>query len=127
MFLLSNKNGDDKMNLHVISIRGEKRWEVVFKENDRWQCGIYVPENTSLDDITFLEKHNAPELFVLVRGNIVLVLMDDEGNIKEVNMEEDKIYIVNTWHNAYRPNNCEGVALVIERPDITTEYKSLNT
>ncbi len=112
------------MPLKVIPVRSETRWTIVFRENQRWQCGIYVPENESLDDIKTLEKHDAPELFLLVEGSIVLVLMENE-EIKEVPMEKGKIYIVDTWHNAYRPNGSKGVALVIERPDIRTEYKSL--
>ena len=113
------------IDLKVIPIRGDRRWKVVFKENDRWQCGIYVPENKSLDDVKFLEKHNAPELFMLIEGNIALVLMNEKGKLQEVPMEKGKVYIVNTWHNAYRPEGGKGIALVIERPDIKTEYKYL--
>ena len=42
-------------------------------------------------------------------------------------MEEGKIYIVEEWYNAYRPDGCEGVALVIERMDIKTEYVKIGT
>ena len=40
-------------------------------------------------------------------------------------MEPGKIYIVDEWHNAYRPNGVEGIALVIEKPDIKTEYAEI--
>jgi len=104
-----------------INIKPEKRWDVVY-ETSNWRVGIYVPENTSINDVNYLEKHDKPELFYLVKGKIVLVLSSDGKEIKEVEMEKDKIYIVTEWHNAYRPDGAEGIALVIEAPDINTEY-----
>ncbi|RLF19176.1 MAG: hypothetical protein DRZ82_06655 [Thermoprotei archaeon] len=114
------------MNVEIIPIKAKGRWHVVFREDEKWQCGIYVPENESLEDIKFLELHNAPELFILIKGKINLVLMDESGKVHEIPMEEGKLYIVQTWHNAYRPNGKEGIALVIERPDISTEYRNVN-
>ena len=35
-------------------------------------------------------------------------------------------YIVDEWHNAYRPNGETGIALVIEKTDIKTEYGEIN-
>jgi len=34
-------------------------------------------------------------------------------------------YIVNEWHNAYRPNGEKGVAIVIEKINIKTEFAKL--
>ncbi len=108
-----------------IPIRPKRRWEVVFKDNNRWQCGIYVPEFTSREQIAWLEKHDGPELFYLVGGSIVLVLSEDGKEIIEVPMEKNTIYIVNEWHNAYRPKGVKGAALVIEKTDIKTEFLKL--
>jgi len=108
-----------------IPIKPKQRWEVVFEENGKWRCGIYVPEYSSRNEVKYLEKHNAPELFLLVKGKIILLLSEDSKNVVEKPMEEGKIYIVTEWHNAYRPNGCEGVALVIERLDIETEYAEI--
>lgn len=108
-----------------IPIKPRGRWEVVFKDDNAWQCGIYVPENTSLNDVKFLEKHDAPELFYLIEGSIVLVLSPDGEKVIEVPMEGGKLYIVTEWHNAYRPNGSPGTALVIERVGIKTEYIKL--
>ena len=44
----------------------------------------------------------------------------------EVPMKEGVIYIVDEWHNAYRPGNVEGIALVIERVGVKTEYIKLS-
>ncbi len=111
--------------VYEIHIKPKHRWKVVFEEDGRWRCGIYVPEYTSKDQVEYLEKHNAPELFLLIKGKIVLLLSNDGREIIEKPMEKGKIYIVTEWHNAYRPNGSEGVALVIERTDIETEYVKL--
>ena len=111
--------------MEIIKISPGKRWEVVFRDNDNWQVGIYFPEYTSREQIDVLEKHDAPELFYLVSGRIVLVLSNDLKEIREVEMEPGEIYIVNEWHSAYRPNGENGIALVIEKPSIKTEYARL--
>jgi len=108
--------------VHEIPVRPKQRWEVVFEENGKWRCGIYVPEYTSKNQVECLEKHNAPELFLLVKGKIVLLLSHDSKEVVEVPMKEEVVYIVDEWHNAYRPNGEEGVALVIERTDIETKF-----
>ncbi len=48
-----------------IKILPKKRWEVIFQSSD-WKVGIYVPELKSFKEITYLEKHDKPELFYLV-------------------------------------------------------------
>lgn len=111
--------------MKTIELSSRQRWRVVFKCNKYWQVGIYVPEYTSRNQIKVLEKHDSPELFYLVKGRIVLVLSSDLKELREVEMEPGKIYIVDEWHNAYRPNGVEGIALVIEKPDIKTEYAEI--
>jgi len=86
---------------------------------------IYFPEYMSRKQIDVLEKPDAPELFYLVSGRIVLVLSNDLKEIREVEMEPGEIYIVNEWHNAYRPNGEKGVAIVIEKINIKTEFAKL--
>ncbi len=84
-----------------------------------------MPEFTSLSEVDYLEKHDAPELFLLLEGKVVLVLSEDGAELREVPMERGKLYVVTEWHNAYRPGNCRGVALVVERTGISTTYKKL--
>lgn len=103
----------------------ESRWNIVFSDQGSWRAGIYVPENSSRKEIRSLEKHDKPELFVLLEGEIVLVLSQDGLNVLEVPMEPGKIYVVEEWHNAYSPRGSRGKALVIEAEDIKTEYLSL--
>ncbi|MCD6196378.1 MAG: hypothetical protein J7J82_06305 [Staphylothermus sp.] len=111
--------------MKVLNISPKSRWEVIFKDNDHWQAGIYVPENTSREDIKYLEKHDAPELFYLIEGRIVLVISSDLKTFHEVEMQPGKIYIVDEWHNAYRPEGVKGIALVIEKTNIKTQYNEI--
>lgn len=111
--------------MEIIKLIPRQRWRIVFRYNDNWQAGIYFPEYISMEQINFLEKHDSPELFYLIRGRIILVISSDLREIKEVEMKPGNIYIINEWHNAYRPNGVDGLALVIEKPDIKTEYAKL--
>ncbi|MEM2154805.1 MAG: hypothetical protein QXY76_07820 [Nitrososphaeria archaeon] len=108
-----------------IALEGSGRWFVVFKDNNRWQCGIYVPEYFSKDEVAYIEKHDGPELFYLVDGKVVLVLSADGKNFVEVPMKKGIIYIVDEWHNAYRPNGSKGIVLVIEKTNIKTEFLNI--
>jgi len=107
-----------------IELKSDVRWIVKFRENNNWQLGLYRPEFKSKDEIDKLEKHDAPELFYLVEGEIILVLSKDGKEIKEVKMEKNKVYIVDEWHNAYSPRG-DGLAIVIEKPNIKTEFLSI--
>ncbi len=112
--------------MKVIEVREYRdRWSVVFSDGAYWRAGIYIPENTSPGEVVVLEKHNRPELFMLIEGEITLVLSEDGVKMKEVPMEPGKIYVVEEWHNAYRPGGRPGKALVIEASDIETEYLSI--
>jgi len=112
--------------MKVIDAREYKgRWSIVFTDDECWRAGIYVPENASLEEVVVLEKHDRPELFILLDGEITLVLSEDGVEVKEVRMEQGKVYVVEEWHNAYRPGNRPGRALVIEAANIQTEYLSI--
>ena len=108
--------------MRKIVVKPTRRWEVVFRDDGRWQAGIYVPEYTSREEIKQLEKHNVPELFLLISGSIVLVTSIDGEKIIETPMEPGVLYIIDEWHNAYRPGGKEGVALVIEGVDVETVF-----
>ncbi len=100
------------------------RWKVVFKTM-AWQCGIYQPEFTSAGEIEYLEKHDHPEAFLLIKGAITLVLSENGAGLKEIPLRRNCLYIITEWHNAYRPEGEEGIALVIEPPTVRTQYLNL--
>jgi len=108
-----------------ISLQSRKRWKIIFRHKNNWLCGIYIPEFTDVSQIKKFEKHDGPELFLLLEGKVTLVLL--EGNKRcKVPLKKNKIVIVNTWHNAYRPKDSKGVVLVIEKDNISTISKNIN-
>ena len=111
--------------MEKIDLYSNERWKVIFNDDMKWRVGIYVPENKSLEEISYLEAHNAPELFLLLKGKVNLVISEDLQSYKIISMEKYKIYIVNEWHNAFRIGD-EGIALVVERSDIATKYEKVN-
>ena len=99
--------------------RKDKRWTVIYNEGN-WLCGLYRPEFTECEQIKKLEKHDAPEMFLLLDGHIVLVLKDKSGE-KKVELKKNEIVIVESWHNAYSPDG-KGVALVVEKSGVKTIF-----
>ena len=104
-----------------IPLEGKKRWRVLFRESDRWLAGLYIPENRTREDVKVLEKHNASELFMLLDGNVTLVLKSDRGKARNVPLRKNELVIVDEWHNGYG----RGKALVIERSTNRTESMEL--
>jgi len=112
------------MSYQILKMESAERWKVLFKDEEKWLIGLYIPEFESKNEIDRLEKHDAHEFFHLLGGNIVLVL--EEGKeIVEVPLSHSQAVIVNTWHNAYRPNGGLGIALVVERGDVRTKFKKM--
>lgn len=105
-----------------ISLQSKKRWKVIFSDKNNWRCGVYIPEFTDASEIQKFEKHNGPELFLLLEGKATLVLFGPKVR-KEKSLKKGEVVIVNTWHNAYRPKGDKGMALVIEKDNISTRWK----
>jgi len=101
----------------------KERWNPVYNDNRKWLLGFYKPKAKSLKEVKYLEKHKYPELFVLLEGEIVLVLRDKkESANKKLRLKMGEAVIVNCWHNGYalKPKSA---ALVIERPKNPTKYR----
>ena len=105
-----------------IPLKSKKRWKVVFRDKNNWLSGIYIPEFTDASQVKKFEKHSGPELFLLLEGKVTLVLLEGKKH-KKVPLKKNEIVIVSTWHNAYRPKGGKGVVLVIERDNISTQWK----
>jgi hypothetical protein len=109
-----------------IPIKSKSRWKVVFQDTGSWRCGFYVPENESKDEIKFLEKHNIPEFFLLIEGEVSLLIKENE-KLKVLPLKKNEIVIVDTYHNGFRPDGKKGIALVVERDTFETTYLNLKT
>lgn len=103
----------------------EKRWQVLCGDASHWRTGIYSPELTSPDQIEELERHSCPELFLLLDGKVIL-LVQEEKELKKVELELGKPVLVKGWHSGYCPNGPHtGRVFVVERDEFITEYKSV--
>ncbi len=107
----------------VFSEAERVRWQVAFDEGN-WLLGIYRPEFGSREEVKELEKHDAPELFLLLEGRVVLLLQEEEEEVKELELRAGEAVILDCWHNAYSPDR-SGQALVVERTGVRTEFKPL--
>lgn len=103
--------------------RGEQRWQVLCGDTDHWRVGIYSPPESSPAEIDELELHDCPELFLLLEGELTLVLAD--GELRELPLEAGRPVLVTAPHCGYCPRGPHtGVALVVERDRFTTEYRA---
>jgi hypothetical protein len=105
------------MQMRELKLKGKKRWEVLFREGN-WLVGLYCPERASREEVQELEKHDFPELFYLVDGEVTLLVGE---KVKEVKLTRDRAVVVEDWHNAYG----KGKVLVVEREGVKTEFRPL--
>ncbi|MGQ9515435.1 MAG: hypothetical protein ACUVTL_10400 [Thermoproteota archaeon] len=101
-----------------------KEWKVIARDSSSWACGIYTPKNRSIDDVKFLEKHDCPELFYLLKGSVKLVVMRRDRK-EIIPLTKKKAIVVNTWHNGFSDSKRNGAALVVERGKVSTRYMRL--
>lgn len=107
--------------LKKIKIRSKVRWRVLQSDKNFWTIGLYSPENKSKEEIKFLEKHNCPEAFLLLEGEITLIIKKDKNSrLRKVVLKKDKMVVVDEYHNSYSPKG--GKALVIERDKVKTDF-----
>lgn len=101
------------------------RWQVLCGDTAHWRVGLYAPELASREQVTELERHDCPELFLLLSGRLTLVLSTGGGKAREVALEIGKPVLVTSPHNGYCPDGAHtGRALVIERDQFHTEYRA---
>lgn len=109
-------------NIHhkKIVLASANRWTVPFADSSYWRLGIYNPEFSSPDEITILEKHSCPELFICRKGRMGLVI--GSGNREcIVELSDGEAIMVTDYHNGFRIEE-SGDFLVVERTVFTTEY-----
>jgi hypothetical protein len=101
-----------------------KIWQVLCGDAGHWRLGVYSPGATSAADCTELERHDCPELFLLLSGRLTLVLGDGAGGTREVPLEAGRPVLVESPHDGFCPDGPHtGSALVVERDSFDTEYR----
>ncbi|MBP7738621.1 MAG: hypothetical protein KA369_21785 [Spirochaetes bacterium] len=108
------------MNIDITALLPNSRWSVIFRDSGSWRAGLYRPEAARPEDVTVLEKHTCPELFVCLQGRAGLVLKNDDGETI-VEMAPHQALLVSEYHNGFSIDP-GGYFLVIERTAFTTEY-----
>lgn len=99
-----------------------ERWQVLGGDTNHWRVGFYSPEVGHQSEIQELERHDCPELFMLISGRVSLVLADDDGE-RIVELLPQQPLIVTCRHAGFCPMGpYSGTAIVIERDAFTTEY-----
>ncbi len=108
------------MDIDIASLMPDSRWSVIFRDSGFWRAGLYRPETARQEDVSVLEKHTCPELFVCLQGKAGLVLKNGAAE-QIVELAPHQAIMVSEYHNGFVIDP-EGYFLVIERTAFTTEY-----
>ncbi len=102
------------------------RWNVLCGDQGHWRTGIYSPEAGSRAEVVELERHDCPELFVLLGGRVTLVVADGPEP-RDIELLPGRPVLVRAPHSAYCPDGAHtGTAFVVERDSFDTEYRELS-
>ena len=108
----------------LIESEEAKQWQVLCGDLDHWRVGFYSPKETTAEEIEELEQHDCPELFLLLEGELTLILMRD-GELKQVPLKKGQALLVTAPHSGFCPQGSHtGKAFVVERDHFTTTYRS---
>ncbi len=112
-----------RLDAPLSPVSGET-WQVLCGDTEHWRVGVYSPAETAPGDIEALERHDCPELFLLLSGRVHL-LMAIDGELREVPLEPGKPILVTTPHCGFCPDGPHtGTAFVVERDSFDTEYRA---
>ncbi len=120
------KSNYDHINWNQpINMPESKIWQVLCGDSGVWRCGLFSPKFSSVDEIQKLERHNCPEFFMLIEGNLSLLVVDS-GEKTLIKLERYKPVMIRDWHDGFCPKGpYTGKALVVERDVFETEYEML--
>jgi len=109
----------------LFSPEQKAQWQVICGDRDHWRVGLYMPKEASRADVHELERHDCPELFLLLSGALTLVV-SEHGAMRELPLEIGRPTLITAPHSGYCPGGPHtGVALVVERDSFDTEYRDV--
>jgi len=86
---------------------------------------MYSPSESTAAQLAELEKHDCPELFLLVSGSLTLVVAEPSGT-RELALQPGVPVLIASPHSGYCPNGPHtGVAFVVERDEFDTDYRAV--
>jgi len=101
-----------------------KLWQVLCGDAGHWRLGLYSPTAARAQDCLELERHTCPELFVLLSGEVSLVLAEG-SELRTLALEAGRPALITAPHAGFCPEGAHaGIALVVERDVFETEYRS---
>ena len=101
------------------------RWNVVCGDRGHWRVGVYSPEAGSRAEVVELERHDCPELFLLMSGRVTLVVAEGQ-EARDIELSPGLPVLVRAPHSAYCPDGAHtGTAFVVERDSFDTEYREV--
>ncbi len=107
-----------------LAIEPGRVWAVLCGDTGRWRAGAFSPAAASAAECPELERHDGPELFLLVQGRVTLLLADGVGGVCELALEPLRPVLVTAPHAGFCPDGSHtGIAFVVERDAFTTEYR----
>jgi len=108
----------------LLSLAPDTRWQVLAGDQGHWRVGVYSPGEACAAEVVELERHDCPELFLLIEGRVTLLLAR-EGAIVEQPLERHRPILVEAPHAGFCPDGPHtGLALVVERDAFQTEYRT---
>ena len=108
------------MTIPITSLAPKSLWSVLYKDEGHWRAGLYSPQFFSPDEISTLERHTCPELFVCLGGRAGLIIGSGAGE-RIVEMGPHQALLVTDYHNGYRIDE-SAYFLAIERTAFSTQY-----
>lgn len=111
----------------LLAVTSETVWQVLCGDLAHWRCGLYSPAFCAGEQIKEFEEHTCPELFLLIDGQITLVLLEKDGQRREISLCRGQPILVTKPHNGYCPDGPHtGRCLVVERDEFQTIYQSVD-
>jgi len=102
-------------------------WQVLCGDDAHWRAGVYSPAASDPAELPELERHDCPELFLLLSGRLTLLCFEDDG-VRELALEPNRPVLITAPHSGYCPDGPHtGAAFVVERDRFTTEYRGPGT
>lgn len=111
--------------MKVLNTKSILIWKVIFNDGANWRVGIYKPQFKNLNEIKILEKHNVPELFMLLEGEVSLVILKNK-KIQTIKLNKNQPVIINSYHNGFSVKG-KGVCFVVERGEFKTKYLDIKS